>query len=187
MSENLRNYTKAIYGFEHVLRLTSEKALARKSPCQGWTGKDVVEHAFQGVKMMQSFAATGAGPRSLPKVGADPLKTWTKLRDDVLTALDQPGVLHGTAKEPFGPDFGDMEIDGLLGFMGADLAVHTWDLARTAKVDERIDAGLAKATLAAWKALPEQVLRMEGMFAPAIKPAKGADAQTRMLNFLGRA
>ena len=186
MSENLRNYTKAVYGFDHVLRLTSEKALARKSPCQGWTGKDVVEHAFQGVKMMQSFAATGNGPKSLPKVGVDPWKAWAKLRDDTFAVLDQPGVLQGTAKEPFGPGFGDMSVDDLLGFMSADLTVHTWDLARTAKVDERIDAGLAKATLAAWKALPEEVLRMEGMFSPAVKPIKGADAQARLLNFLGR-
>ena len=27
---------------------------------------------------------------------------------------------------------------------------------------------------------------MQGMMGPAIKPAKGADAQTKLLNFLGR-
>ena len=60
-------------------------------------------------------------------------------------------------------------------------------MARTAKVDERLDAGLVKHTLATWKSLPEAVLRMPGMMGAAVKPAPGADAQTKMLNFLGRA
>ena len=186
MSENLRNFVKSVYGFDHVLRLTPEKALTRKAPCAGWTGKDVIEHVFGGVKMVQSFAVTGKGPKSTPKVGADPLAAWAKLRDATLEALDQPGVLQTMAPDPFGPDFGPMSIDFLAGFIAADLTVHTWDLARTAKVDERIDPALCKVTMAAWKTLPEGVLRMEGMFAEPIKPIKGADAQTKLLNFLGR-
>jgi uncharacterized protein (TIGR03086 family) len=89
--------------------------------------------------------------------------------------------------EPFGPEFGSMPMDDFLAVMGADLIVHAWDLARTAKVDERLDPALCKTTLAVWKGFPETVLRSPGMFAPAVKPVKGADAQTRLLNFLGRA
>jgi hypothetical protein len=59
-------------------------------------------------------------------------------------------------------------------------------MARTAKVDERLDSALVKHTLATWKALPADVLRMPGMMAAAVKPVPGADAQTKMLNFLGR-
>ena len=186
MSENLRIYTKAIYGFEHVLRLTSDKALARKSPCVGWTGKDVVEHALGNMKMIHSFTTTGNGPKSVPKVGADPLGQWGKLRDTTLEALDHEGALHRIANDPFGPDFGPMPIDALIGFMAADIVPHTWDLARTAKVDERLDPTLVKYSAAAWKGLPEPVLRMQGMMGPVVKPAKGADAQTKLLNFLGR-
>ena len=187
MSTNLRLYTSAVYAFEHVLKMAKPTAFSRKAPCAGWTGKDVYEHAVGGVKMLQSFVATGRGPKSTPKLGADPLGAWAKLRDATLEALDHPGALQAIAHDPFGPDFGPMPIDALVGFMSADLTVHTWDLARTAKVDERLDPALCKATLAAWKALPESVLRMQGMFANAVKPAKGADVQTKMLNFLGRA
>ena len=186
MSENLRNYTKAIYGFEHVLRLTSDKALARKAPCVGWTGKDVVEHFLGNMKMIHSFTTTGNGPKSVPKVGADPLGQWGKLRDTTLEALDHEGALHRIANDPFGPDFGPMPIDALIGFMAADIVPHIWDLARTAKVDERLDPTLVKHATATWKGLPEDVLRMPGMMGAAVKPAKGSDAQTKLLNLLGR-
>jgi len=186
MSENLRIFTKAIYGFEHVLKLTPEKALARKAPCVGWTGADVVEHVFGAVTMIRSFTAKGIGPKSTPKVGADALATWRKLRDTTLEVLDQDGALQRIANDPFGPDFGPMPIDGLIGFMAADIVPHTWDLARTAKVDERLDPTLVKFATATWKGLPEAVLRMPGMMGTPVKPAKGADAQTRLLNLLGR-
>jgi hypothetical protein len=61
-----------------------------------------------------------------------------------------------------------------------------WDMARTARVDERLEPSLVKFTHATWKALGEDVLRMPGMMGAAVKPAAGADAQTKMLNFLGR-
>ncbi|MDH4277893.1 MAG: TIGR03086 family metal-binding protein [Acidimicrobiia bacterium] len=186
MSENLRNYTKALFAFDHVVKNAKPTTYKRKSPCEGWTGADVYEHVLGGVKMVQSFAATGTGPRSTPKLGAKPLEAWEKLRDQTLEALDQEGVLQSIAKDPFGPDFGPMSIDALVGFMTADLAVHTWDLARTAKVDERLDPGLVKFANTVWRNLPDPVLRSQGMFGPKVKVEKGADAQTKMLNYLGR-
>lgn len=187
MSTNFRDYVKSLYAFEHVLRMAPERALTRKSPCAGWTGSDVVEHAIGSVKMVHSYTVSGHGPKSSPKLAADPLAQWAKLRDATIEALDQPGALQSLAHDPFGPEFGPMPIDILVGFMGADLAVHAWDLAQTAKVDSRLDPALCKATLAIWKSLPQDVMRSPNMFTAAIKPAKGADAQTRLLNYLGRA
>ena len=186
MSANLRLYTAAVYAFEHVLKSAKPTVYTRKAPCAGWTGKDVYEHGIGNLAMIKSFAATGKGPKSSPKLGADPLGAWLKLREQTLEVLDRPGALEGIAKDPFGPEFGPMPVDALVGFMAADLVPHTWDLARTAKVDERLDPTLVKYTLATWKGLPEEVLRMPGMMAAAVKPAAGVDAQTKMLNFLGR-
>jgi uncharacterized protein (TIGR03086 family) len=186
MSANLRLYTSAVYGFEHVLKMSKPTAFSRKAPCAGWTGKDVYEHGAGNLAMIKGFATKGKSPKSSLKFGADPLGAWIKLRDQTLEALDTPGVLESIAKDPFGPDFGSVPMDQLLGFMAADLVPHTWDMARTAKVDERLDPALVKHTLAVWKTLPEEVLRMPNMMAAAVKPAPGADAQTKMLNFLGR-
>jgi len=186
MSANLRLYTSTLYSFEHVLKQAKPTAFKRKAPCDGWTGKDVYEHALSNMAMIKAFAATGKGSKSSPKLGADPVGAWVKLREQTLEALDHAHVLEAIAHDPFGPEFGPIPMDALVGFMAADLLPHTWDMARTAKVSERLDPTLVKHTLATWKALPEEVLRMEGMMAAAVKPAAGADAQTKMLSFLGR-
>jgi uncharacterized protein (TIGR03086 family) len=136
--------------------------------------------------MVQACATTGKPAHKKIKLGADPMASWAKLRDNTLAALDQQGALQRIAEEPFGPEFGSFPVDGLVGFMAAETVVHAWDLARTAKVDESLDPGLCKAALATWRSLPEPVLRSEGMFGTAIKSEKGADPQTRLLNFLGR-
>lgn len=186
MSANLRLYTSAVFAFEHVLKNAKPTAFARKAPCAGWTGKDVYEHAAGNLAMIKGFAATGKGPKSTPKLGADPVGAWIKLRDQTLEVLDHADVLDLIAHDPFGSEIGPMPIDALVGFMAAELVPHTWDMARTAKVDERLDPALVKHTLATWKSLPEEVLRMPGMMAAAVKPPAGADAQTKMLSFLGR-
>lgn len=182
MSDNLRNYVNALYSFDHVLRLTPAKALDKKSPCAGWTGRDVVAHALGGVQYVIAAATGGKPPTKSPAVAEDYLGQYVKLRDRALAVLDQPDVLHSVA-DTF---FGKMPVDAFIAVMGADLAVHTWDLARTAKVDERLDPSLVKATAATWKTVPEAMLRSPGVLGPKLPSAKGADAQTRLLNFLGR-
>ena len=185
MSENLRQYTKAIYAFDHVLKLAKPTVFARKAPCAGWTGKDVYEHCLGNLAMIKGFA-TGKQIKSYPKLGNDPLGAWVKLRDQTLESLDQPSVLQQVASQPFGPGIGDMPMDALVGFMAADMVPHVWDMARTAKVDERLEPGLVRFSHAAWKSLPDSILRMEGMMGQKVPSEKGADAQTKLLNFLGR-
>jgi uncharacterized protein (TIGR03086 family) len=183
MSSNSRDYIKTVYAFDHVMKLLPEKALSKQSPCAEWKGVDIIGHVLGGMKSVHSAATVGAMPKAWPKPGSDPLGAWSKLRDQTLEALDHPKVLQAVAQTFFGP----MPVDTFLSFMGADLLIHTWDLARTAKVDERLDAHLCKSVQTAWKALPDSMLRSPNVFGPAIKSAKGADAQTRMLNFVGRA
>ncbi len=183
MSSNLRNYVKTVYGFDHVMKLVPEKSLTKKSPCTDWKGIDVIEHVLGGLKAVHSAATTGAMPTKWPKPSSDPMAAWAKLRDQTLEALDQPNVLHKDAQTFFGP----MTVEMFLSFMTTDLLVHTWDLARTAKVDERLDSSLCKSAFTLLKTnMPESMLRQTGVFGPAVKPAKGADAQQKLLNFVGR-
>lgn len=104
MSENLRNYAKSVFAFDHVLKSAKPTVFKRKAPCAGWTGTDVFEHGMGNLAMIRAYAKTGKGPRSTPKLGKDPLGAWIRLRDDTLATLDQPEVLHSIATAPFGPD-----------------------------------------------------------------------------------
>jgi uncharacterized protein (TIGR03086 family) len=182
MSENLRNYVKTVYSFDHVMKLAPERALTKQSPCAEWKGADVIAHALGGMKAVHNAAVKGSMPTTWPKIGPDPYAAWSKLRDQSLEALDHPNVLHKVADTWFGP----IPIDTFIQYMGGDLLIHTWDLARTAKVDERLDASLCKAAMATWKSMPESMLRSPSVFGPAVKAEKGADAQTKLLNFVGR-
>jgi uncharacterized protein (TIGR03086 family) len=164
------------------MKLVPDKALAKQSPCADWKGVDVIGHVLGGMKSVFSAATVGEMPKSWPKPGNDPQAAWAKLRDQTLEALDRPDVLHKTANTFFGP----MPVDSFISFMAGDLLIHTWDLARTAKVDERLDPAQCKAVLAIWKSMPAAVLRNPGVFSAAVAAPKGADIQTRMLNFAGR-
>ena len=135
------------------------------------------------MKAVHAAATTGAMPKIWPKPGTDPAAAWAKLRDQTLEALDQPATLHKVAETFFGP----MPVDNFIAVMSADLLIHTWDLARTAKVDERLDAQLCKSVLALWKTFPTAMLRSPNVFGALVKSLAGADTQTRMLNFAGRA
>jgi uncharacterized protein (TIGR03086 family) len=182
MSDNLRDYVKTVYGFDHVMKLVPEKALKRQSPCAEWKGVDVISHALGGLKAVQNAASKGVMPTTWPKVGTDIYASWSKLRDQALEALDHPNVLSKVADTFFGP----MPIDTFISYMGADLLIHTWDLARTAKVDDRLDPAICKTSLAIWKSFPASMLRSPSVFGAAVKAEKGADAQTKLLNFVGR-
>jgi uncharacterized protein (TIGR03086 family) len=182
MSAQLRSYIKTVYGFDHVMKLVSEKALTKQSPCSDWKGIDVVNHVLGGLQSVTSAATVGEMPKKMAKPGSDPQADWAKARDKALEALDQPHVLHKVANTFFGP----MPVENFIAFMGGDLLIHTWDLARTGKVDERLDPALCKAVMALWKTLPAPMLRSPGVFGPVVPATKGADAQTKMLNFVGR-
>ena len=66
-----------------------------------------------------------------------------------------------------------------------DVLVPTWDLARAAGLDERLDEGVVAETLTGMEPVDE-VLRASGHYGPKIDVDHDADTQTRLLAFTGR-
>jgi len=64
--------------------------------------------------------------------------------------------------------------------------VHSWDLARATGGDEQLDPAEVHKVFEALRPLGDK-LRSPGAFGPAVDPPKGADEQTELLAFLGRA
>lgn len=186
MSENLRWYTKALYGMDHVVRLVEPDAWNRLSPCEGWTARHVIGHVIAIQRYMLALVQ-GTEPTMDPMTepdrhaGDDPAVTWAAARDDILEALDHEGVLHRVVTT----FRGEQQVDEMVGSNVADTTIHTWDLARAAGVDDRLDPGLVAR--ASELILPvADGMRMPMVFGPRVAVPDGADPQTVLLAATGR-
>jgi len=152
------------------------------SPCDEWRARDIVVHVIN-VHHQTLAGLDGSEPT---KVGADDdlPPQWRTATTAVRDALRDPE--RATQVISGGP-FGEQPFEMLVGrLVCADTLVHTWDLARSTGQDERLDPDAVSK--AADFLLPlDDAIRRPGAFAARIDPAPGADAQTKLLNFAGRA
>lgn len=70
--------------------------------------------------------------------------------------------------------------------VSADMPLHGWDLSRATGQEDTIDPAEISRASAALDGLPEEMLRMPGVFGPALEAPADADEQTQLLAFLGR-
>ena len=113
----------------------------------------------------------------------DPGVGLAEARAGVESVLADPDRAGSIVETPMG----EMPFEVVMGQFGCmDLLVHTWDLARATGGDERIDADAANRGLRSAQAHGRDAPWPRHVQArPSSLPA-GADAQTRLLSFLGR-
>jgi uncharacterized protein (TIGR03086 family) len=152
------------------------------APVAGWTARDVVRHL---VEWFPSFLAGGAGI-SLPggaSVDDDPAAAWQTQVDAVQALLDDPADAHRVLANPH---IGEVPLDQAIDrFYTADVFMHTWDLARAAGLDDRLDDAFCAMLRAGMEPI-EEMMRASGQYGPRVAVPDDADAQTRMLGFIGR-
>ncbi len=184
MSENLRNYTKAAYTLDAVVRRVPDDAWDRQSPCEDWTAREVLGHVIWGTRNLVALASGGERPPEQAEAdvaGAHPGATWRSACDDAMAALDQPGALQRVGPGPFG----EMAVDGFLGFIPSDLLAHAWDIATAAGIDAHLPADLCERG-AAGLAAAGDLLRGPGLMAAPVEVPADADAATRFIALSGR-
>jgi uncharacterized protein (TIGR03086 family) len=151
------------------------------APVPGWRARDVVGHL---VEWFPDFLATATGlvldRGTSPE--EDPVVAWQVHSDAVQRLLDGP-----EAATPFRhPMVGEMPLPRAVDrFYTTDVFMHTWDLARATAQDERLDPQSC-ADLLAEMAPIEELMRSSGQFGPRVPVPDDADAQTRLLGFIGR-
>jgi uncharacterized protein (TIGR03086 family) len=152
------------------------------SPVEAWTARDVVRHL---VEWFPSFLAAGAGidlPPG-PSVDDDPAGAWRHLQDQVQALLEDPA---STDRVLSNRHIGDVPLPQAISqFFTADVFMHTWDLARATGQDDALDPERCAAMLAGMEPI-EAAMRDSGQYGPRVAVADDADAQTRMLGFIGR-
>ena len=81
---------------------------------------------------------------------------------------------------------GEVPLDQAVSqFYTGDVFMHTWDLARATGQDERLDPDRCARMLEGMLPFEDQ-MRASGQYGPRVEVADGADAQTRLLAFIGR-
>ena len=182
MSENLRNFAKALYGFDAVVQRIQADQWDADTPCDGWCARDLVAHECGVIDALGQMAETGriAMPAT-PDVGDDPVGHWNATRDRVLEALDTQGALHTHGSFWWG----EMSIDRLVAFVTWDPLAHSWDLAQATGQDPHADQGVAESALRTIGPMAETLRKMKLMGAP-VDVADDADAMTRFLALTGR-
>jgi uncharacterized protein (TIGR03086 family) len=179
MSETLERYSSLASDFG--ARVHGTKDWSASSPCEGWSARDVAAHVINGHRRMIA-SASGAEPTELGG-DEDPVAAWDAATTGLKAVLGDPERAGGTTQTPFGP----MPIEQMVGrFICTDVLVHTWDLARATGQDEKLQTEAVEAAYSGLKPL-DAMLRSPGIMGPKIEPSPGADSQTQLLNFLGRA
>jgi uncharacterized protein (TIGR03086 family) len=146
--------------------------------CPEWTVTQLVEHAIASQRFVpKALGASG----NIDLEGDDLVEVWNAVR----VAADESLGATGAMDQVVGLPFGEMPARAGLGFPIGDLLVHTWDLARAIGADDRLDAEACAATYANLQPIDGSI-RAPGFFGPKLEPAPNADAQDRLLAFVGR-
>ena len=152
------------------------------SPVAEWSARDVVRHL---VEWFPSFLENGAGitlPRG-PSVDEDPVAAWQVHSDAVQALLDDPASADKLLSNRH---TGDVPLPQAIDtFYTSDVFMHTWDLARSAGLDDRLDADTCAEMVAGMEPMAD-VLAASGQYGERVPVPDDADAQTKLLGLIGR-
>ncbi|MGV1008499.1 MAG: TIGR03086 family metal-binding protein [Dermatophilaceae bacterium] len=152
------------------------------TPVREWVARDVVRHL---VEWFPAFLAAGAGIEldRGPGVDEDPVGAWAAQTRAVQALLDDPDVSGQTVSESH---VGQLPLavatDRLY---TSDVFMHTWDLARATGQADRLDPDFCRQLLEGMQAM-ESPIRSSGHYGTLVTMPADADAQARLLGFIGR-
>lgn len=152
------------------------------APVERWVARDVVRHL---VTWFPEFLSSGSDVQlpAGPSVDEDPVGAWQSQCDAVQAVLDGPAT---AAKMLKNPHIGEMPLEQAISrIYTADVFMHTWDLARATGQDDRLDPERCAQMYDGMRPMDE-ILRSSGQFGPRVPVPDDADAQTKLLGFIGR-
>ncbi|MFW5420714.1 TIGR03086 family protein [Nocardiopsis sp. CNT-189] len=180
MSEISERYRVRAAEFTRRVEAVPEDGWDAPSPCEGWTARDVLDHMLDNHRNMPGYAGVKL---DLPRTAADdPKKAWSEAVAAMQDLLDDPE----RAGKEYDGYFGRTSIEKTVDeFLGTDLVVHAWDIARATGQDEALPADEVHRL---WIGSHEwgDAIRMEGICGPAVPVPDDASEQDRLLAFFGR-
>ena len=182
MSQNSRNFVQAVHAFDAVVQRTDAAAWQNATPCEGWNATDLLEHQCAVLNGVAAVASSGQMAAPTPPADmSDPQAVWAETRDNVLSSLDQQGVLN--QQGPFW--FNAPTVDDMVGIVMWDAVTHAWDLAQAVGESHGLDDALVQACYDAVAPLSDMLVET-GRTGPVIEVSADAPILDRYLGLVGR-
>jgi len=174
---SVERHRRACAGFAAIAHAVSDESWSAPTPCTEWTARDVVEHVigFHDFLLLRPLGVRAHRPRD------DPAARWDATSVALFTALDTDGVLDRKTELPGG---GESTPRAMIGALTTDVLVHTWDLARAARLPVALDEELCARSYAALRA--SEFRRDPAMFGPEISIGEHASSADKLVAFYGR-
>lgn len=157
------------------------------TPCEGWDVRELTNHIVAG----NFWAAELAAGKTIEQVGSaldgdvlgdDAAAAYDKSAAVAAAAFAAPGALDAPCAVSYGPVPGSVYA----GHRIIDVFIHGWDLASATGQDTTLDPELVAACIEIVE--PQRgMLEASGAFGPSHDVPAGADPQTKLLAWLGRA
>jgi uncharacterized protein (TIGR03086 family) len=180
MTEIADRYRTLADAFQSKIEHVEPDSWTSPSPCEEWDARGLVAHVVDVHGMMLRPLDRQLGAE--PSATEDPLGAFEAARTEVEAVLEDPALAGH-------------EYDGLLGrttventidrFLGFDLVVHGWDLARATGQDETMDPSEVERIWGMAESLGDN-LRRSGVCGPEVPVPDDAPLQDRLLGALGR-
>ena len=153
------------------------------TPDTEWTVRDLVAHVIEE----QQWVPQLLGGRSIEQAKS----AIEPLRDDLAGEWGLYSFAAAAAWNAADPkaavqlSYDTVTVEEYLREQVADVTIHSWDLARAAGADEKLDDELVQAVWCVFEPQQES-LAETGLYAPKVQVAPDADLQTRLLAVTGR-
>ena len=156
--------------------------LASPSPCQGWSGYDVIQHLIETQR--DFLLKTGADmPDPTPHVEVLGAATaWRTHAEAVARQLADDSLAERPYETPFGASTVGSAFDRFYGF---DLLVHRWDIGRAAGIETVFSDRELDEIEASIAGFGDQI-RSEGICGPAVELPADSSRQDKVLALTGR-
>jgi uncharacterized protein (TIGR03086 family) len=187
MADVPSTYRAAAHRVDELVAAVPDDRWGAPTPCAEWDVRALVNHlaneSLWVPPMFEGQTMAEVGDRfDGDLLGDDPKGVWADASATAVATIEAPGAMEAICDLSMGPTPGEEYTRQLT----VDLIVHGWDLARGAGLDDAIDPDLVAAATAYIEPWKPALASMPDYFATPIEPAEGADAQTVLLNTLGR-
>jgi uncharacterized protein (TIGR03086 family) len=168
-------------GFGSALDNVGADQWSLPTPCPDWDVTGLVTHVVATHRRV--FGLCGESGPSPDEIGDDVVAAFRDATAAIRRAATDPELSKVVVSGRTGDQTFAQIVAGLLSI---DTLCHTWDLARATEQSESLNPDAIEIAHERLLAI-DGAIRVPGGFADAIESAPDADAQTRFLNFAGRA